>query len=442
MIYNKKAETMPRQEIEELRGVLADQKKIARLKKIIRYCYDNVAMYRKRFDENKLDPDKFRTLSDLQYIPPTTKDDMRDNYPFGLFAVPQKEIVRIHASSGTTGKPTVVGYTKKDLDTWSELMARIISAAGVTDEDIAQICFGYGLFTGALGLHYGLERIGASVVPSSSGNSEKQIMLMKDFGTTTLIATPTYAMYLGELAHELGYDLADFKLRIGLFGSEGCTTEMRSKIEERLGLFATDNYGMSELMGPGISGECELRCGLHIAEDHFLPEIVDPNTLEAKEEGEVGELIITTLTKEGIPLLRYRTRDLTRINKEPCECGRTLARMDKVMGRSDDMLKIKGVNVFPSQIESVLMPMEEISPHYMLYIRREGYNDNLEIEVELVDGSLLERYADLENLTKRIRAKLRSVLGLDAKVTLVQPKKIQRFAGKAQRVVDLRGESK
>ena len=396
----------------------------------------------KRFDENKLDPDKFRTLSDLQYIPPTTKDDMRDNYPFGLFAVPQKEIVRIHASSGTTGKPTVVGYTKKDLDTWSELMARIISAAGVTDEDIAQICFGYGLFTGALGLHYGLERIGASVVPSSSGNSEKQIMLMKDFGTTTLIATPTYAMYLGELAHELGYDLADFKLRIGLFGSEGCTTEMRSKIEERLGLFATDNYGMSELMGPGISGECELRCGLHIAEDHFLPEIVDPNTLEAKEEGEVGELIITTLTKEGIPLLRYRTRDLTRINKEPCECGRTLARMDKVMGRSDDMLKIKGVNVFPSQIESVLMPMEEISPHYMLYIRREGYNDNLEIEVELVDGSLLERYADLENLTKRIRAKLRSVLGLDAKVTLVQPKKIQRFAGKAQRVVDLRGESK
>ena len=434
MIYNKKAETMPRQEIEELQ--------LARLKKIIRYCYDNVAMYRKRFDENKLDPDKFRTLSDLQYIPPTTKDDMRDNYPFGLFAVPQKEIVRIHASSGTTGKPTVVGYTKKDLDTWSELMAPIISAAGVTDEDIAQICFGYGLFTGALGLHYGLERIGASVVPSSSGNSEKQIMLMKDFGTTTLIATPTYAMYLGELAHELGYDLADFKLRIGLFGSEGCTTEMRSKIEERLGLFATDNYGMSELMGPGISGECELRCGLHIAEDHFLPEIVDPNTLEAKEEGEVGELIITTLTKEGIPLLRYRTRDLTRINKEPCECGRTLARMDKVMGRSDDMLKIKGVNVFPSQIESVLMPMEEISPHYMLYIRREGYNDNLEIEVELVDGSLLERYADLENLTKRIRAKLRSVLGLDAKVTLVQPKKIQRFAGKAQRVVDLRGESK
>ena len=434
MIYNKKAETMPRQEIEELQ--------LARLKKIIRYCYDNVAMYRKRFDENKLDPDKFRTLSDLQYIPPTTKDDMRDNYPFGLFAVPQKEIVRIHASSGTTGKPTVVGYTKKDLDTWSELMARIISAAGVTDEDIAQICFGYGLFTGALGLHYGLERIGASVVPSSSGNSEKQIMLMQDFGTTTLIATPTYAMYLGELAHELGYDLADFKLRIGLFGSEGCTTEMRSKIEERLGLFATDNYGMSELMGPGISGECELRCGLHIAEDHFLPEIVDPNTLEAKEEGEVGELIITTLTKEGIPLLRYRTRDLTRINKEPCECGRTLARMDKVMGRSDDMLKIKGVNVFPSQIESVLMPMEEISPHYMLYIRREGYNDNLEIEVELVDGSLLERYADLENLTKRIRAKLRSVLGLDAKVTLVQPKKIQRFAGKAQRVVDLRGESK
>ncbi len=434
MIYNRKAETMPRKEIEELQ--------LARLKKIIRYCYDNVEMYRKRFDENKLDPDKFRTLSDIEYIPFTTKADMRDNYPYGLFAVPQKDIVRIHASSGTTGKPTVVGYTKNDLDTWSELMARIISAAGVTQEDVAQICFGYGLFTGALGLHYGLERIGASVIPSSSGNSEKQIMLMKDLGTTTLIATPTYAMYLGELAHELGYDLNGFKLRIGLFGSEGCTTEMRAKIEERLGLFATDNYGMSELMGPGVSGECELRCGLHIAEDHFLPEIIDPQTLQTKEEGEVGELVITTLTKEGIPLLRYRTRDLTRINKEPCECGRTMARMDKVMGRSDDMLKIKGVNVFPSQIESVLMPIEEIGPHYMLYIRREGYNDSLEIEVELLDGSLLERYADLENLTQRIRAKLRTVLGLDAKVTLVQPKKIQRFAGKAQRVVDLRGESK
>lgn len=430
MIFNKEAETMSAASLEALQ--------LERLKRVIRYCYDNVKLYHDRFDSIGFDPDKFRTLSDLQYIPPTTKEDLRDNYPYGLFAAPRKKIVRIHASSGTTGKPTVVGYTKNDLDMWSEIMARIIAASGVTEEDIAQICFGYGLFTGALGLHYGLERIGATVVPSSSGNSEKQIMLMKDFGTTTLIATPSYALYLGELAHELGYTNADFRLRFGLFGSEGCTTEMRAKIESRLGLFATDNYGMSELIGPGVAGECERRDGLHIAEDHFYPEIVDPKTLEAKAEGEVGELIVTTMTKEGMPLLRYRTRDLTRIVRTPCACGRTSARMDKVMGRSDDMLKIKGVNVFPSQIESVLMPIEQISPHYMLYVRHEGYTDTLEVKVELVDASLLTRYSDLEKLTGSIRAKLHTVLGIDAKVNLVEPKSIERFAGKAKRVVDLR----
>ena len=433
MIYNRQMETMPRKELEALQ--------LERLRHLVRYCYDNVKLYHDRFDAAGLDPDKFKTLSDLQYIPPTTKADLRDNYPFGLLAVPMKEIVRVHASSGTTGKPTVVAYTREDLDMWSEIMARIIAAAGVGPDDIAQVCFGYGLFTGALGLHYGLERLGCAVVPSSSGNSEKQVMLMHDFGTTTLIATPTYALYLGELAREMGYGPDDFKLRIGLFGSEGCTTEMRAKIEERLGLFATDNYGMSELIGPGVSGECELRCGLHFAEDHFIPEIVDPETLEARPDGQAGELLVTTLTKKGMPLLRYRTRDLTRITREPCACGRTTARMDKVMGRSDDMLKIKGVNVFPSQIESVLMPMTEISPHYMLYVRHEGYTDTLEVQVELVDGALLERYSDLEALTKKIRAKLKTVLGIDAKVTLVQPKTIERFAGKAKRVVDLRNQS-
>lgn len=432
MIYNKEMETMSRADMEALQ--------LERLKYIVRYCYDHVKLYHDRFDENGISPDKIKTLSDIQYIPPTTKDDMRDHYPFGLFAVPRKEVVRIHASSGTTGKPTVVGYTKNDLSMWSENMARLIAAAGVTEEDIAQICFGYGLFTGALGLHYGLERLGAAVVPSSSGNSEKQIMLMKDFGTTTLIATPTYALYLGELAKELGYTREDFRLRIGLFGSEGCTTELRAKIEENLGLFATDNYGMSELMGPGVSGECHLRCGLHINEDHFLAEIVDPQTLEAKGEGETGELVVTTLTKECLPLLRYRTRDLTRIVKTPCECGRTTARMDKVMGRSDDMLKIKGVNVFPSQIESVLMAFKEMSSHYMLYVRRENFTDNLEVQVELSDASLVDRYKALENLRSSIRAKLKTVLGIDAKVTLVQPKTIERFAGKAKRVVDLRNK--
>ncbi len=429
MIYNREAETMPRKQIEALQ--------LERMKHIVRYCYDNVKLYHDRFDAVGFDPDKFKALSDIKYIPPTTKDDLRDNYPFGLFAVPQKKVVRIHASSGTTGKPTVVGYTKNDLDMWSEIMARLIAAAGVNDEDIAQICFGYGLFTGALGLHYGLERLGASVVPSS-GNSEKQIMLMKDFGTTTLIATPTYALYLGELAAELGYGPDDFKLRIGLFGSEGSTPEMRAKIEQKLGLFATDNYGMSELIGPGVSGECEFRDGLHINEDHFFTEVVDPDTLEEKAEGEVGELVITTLTKEALPLLRYRTRDLSRVTYAPCRCGRTTARMDKIMGRSDDMIKVKGVNVFPSQIESVLMPMSQISPHYMLYVRHEGYTDTLEVKVELIDGSLLERWSDLEKLQETIHAKLRTVLGIDAKVTLVQPKTIERFQGKAKRVVDLR----
>lgn len=433
MIFNKEIETMPRVKMEALQ--------LEKLKHIVRYCYDNVKLYHDRFDQAGISPDKIKALSDIQYIPPTTKDDLRDNYPFGLFAVPRKQVVRIHASSGTTGKPTVVGYTRNDLTMWSEIMARLIAAAGVTDEDIAQICFGYGLFTGALGLHYGLERLGATVVPSSSGNSEKQIMLMKDFGTTTLIATPTYALYLGELAKEMGYRKEDFRLKIGLFGSEGCTPEMRKKIEAALGLFATDNYGMSELIGPGVSGECRLRCGLHINEDHFLAEIVDPQTLEPKAEGEVGELMVTTLTKECLPLLRYRTRDLSRIVKTPCECGRTTARMDKIMGRSDDMLKIKGVNVFPSQIESVLMTFKEMSSHYMLYVRREGYSDTLEVQVELSDGSLLERYKDLENLTRGIRAKLKTVLGIDAKVTLVQPKSIERFAGKAKRVVDLRKEN-
>ena len=430
MIFDREHETMSRKDLEALQ--------LERLKRIARYCYDNVKFYHDKFDAQGVNPDRIKTLSDIQYLPVTTKADLRDNYPFGLFAVPRKKIVRIHASSGTTGKPTVVGYTKNDLEMWSDVMARLITAAGVGDEDIAQICFGYGLFTGALGLHYGLEKVGATVVPSSSGNSEKQIMLMKDFGTTTLIATPTYALYLGELAHELGYKLEDFKLRIGLFGSEAASQEMRAKIEEKLGLFATDNYGMSELIGPGVSGECEYRDGLHISEDHFYPEVLDPKTLEPKKEGEVGELVVTTLTKEGMPLLRYRTRDLTRINYTPCRCGRTTARMDKIMGRSDDMIKLKGVNVFPSQIESVLMPMNQISPHYMLYVRREGYADTLEVQVELVDGSLLERYSDLENLQQTIRGKLRTVLGIDAKVTLVQPKTIERFQGKAKRVVDLR----
>ncbi len=431
--FCKDIETMSRKDIEALQ--------LERLKWVAGHCYRNVEFYHKKFDEAGLDPDKIRTLSDIRYLPCTTKEDIRDHYPTGLFAVPQREVVRIHASSGTTGKPTVVGYTKRDIETWADLVARLCAAAGATADDVAQICFGYGLFTGALGLHYGLERLGAMVIPTSTGNTEKQLMLMKDLGTTTVISTPSYCLYMSEAAKELGYTKDDFRLRLGLLGSEGCTPEMRQKIEDAWGLFATDNYGMSELIGPGVSGECEERDGLHFAEDHFLWEIIGPDG-QVLEPGETGELVITTLTKEAFPLLRYRTKDITRVNTEPCRCGRTHARMDKVMGRTDDMLKIRGVNVFPSQIESVIMNIPQVGGHYQLIIRREGYSDTLEVKVELVDGSVLEKYSELENLTGSVRHQLRTVLGLDCRVSLCEPKSLERTAGKAKRIVDLRKEAK
>ena len=430
MIWNKEIETMPRTKMRELQ--------LERLKYIVRYCYDNVPFYKKRFDENGISPDCIKSLEDIKRIPPTTKADLRDNYPFGMFAVPRKKIVRLHASSGTTGKPTVVGYTKNDLDIWAENMARLVYGVGANEDSIVQICFGYGLFTGALGLHYGLEKVGASVVPSSSGNSEKQLMLMRDFGTNTLVATPSYALYLSELAKELEFPMSDYHLKLGLLGSEGCTVEMRDQIERNWGMFVTDNYGLSEIGGPGMSGECEHRCGLHINEDSFLCEIVDPETLEQKEEGDSGELLVTTLTKEGMPLLRYRTKDITRINYEPCKCGRTLARMDKTTGRTDDMIKIRGVNVFPSQVESALLGIDKIGPHYMLIVRREGFHDTLEVQVEMTDSSVLEKFSELEALHNTIKHKIKTVLGIDIKVTLVAPKTLERFQGKAKHVTDLR----
>jgi phenylacetate-CoA ligase len=351
-----------------------------------------------------------------------------------------KDIVRIHASSGTTGNPTVVGYTRGDIDRWSDCMARLCMAVGVTDEDVAQISFGYGLFTGALGLHYALEKIGCAVIPISSGNTEKQAKLLKDFGSTVLVSTPSYAMYMSEVAHDMGISNDELKLRIGLFGSEGCTLELREKIEKGFGLFSTDNYGMSELQGPGISGECIYREGLHFAEDHFLPEIIDSKTGDVLDRGEKGELVITTLTKEGIPMLRYRTKDITRLNYEPCKCGRTHVRMDKVQGRSDDMLKIRGVNVFPSQIESVMATIDGISPHYELVLTRKNYTDHLEIRIELTDASLLENYGKLEELKNFATAKLRTVLGISAKVVFVAPRTLKRYEGKAKRIVDLRNK--
>lgn len=429
MFWQKDAETMPRAQIKELQ--------LKKLQHTVKWCYDRVPYYHKIMEEAKVTPDMIRTLEDVRRLPFTTKADLRDNYPFGLFAVPKKEIVEIHASSGTTGKPIVGGYTRNDMDVWSDCVARIAVASGANENDICQIAFGYGLFTGAFGLHYALEKIGAMVVPISSGNSEKQIMIMKDFGTTLLVATPSYAVYLSELAKEMG--VADqLQLRLGLFGSEVCTPEMRDQIERNIGITVTDNYGLTEIGGPGMSGECLFRDGLHINEDHFLCEIIDPETGEVLPEGEKGELVVTPLSKEGFPIFRYRTKDITRIITEPCKCGRTFARMDKVVGRTDDMLIIKGVNVFPSQIESVLIQSPHIGPHYQLILRKKNYMDNLEVKVELIDGSLLDQYGALEKVAGDIRAQLRTVLGLDCKVTLVEPQSIERSTGKAKRIVDLR----
>ncbi len=433
MMFQKDIETMPRKEIEKIQ--------LERLKETVKYCYDNVPLYHKRLDDAGVgDGSKIKVLSDIEYIPFTTKDDFRDNYPFGMVATPMKDIVRIHASSGTTGKPTVGVYTKEDIKIWADLVSRVAVAGGVTSEDIIQISFGYGLFTGALGLHYGMENIGATVIPASSGNTEKQLMMMRDYGVTGLVATPSYALYLSEAVKEAGYPLSDYSLRLGILGSEPCTPAMRSQIESNFNIRVSDNYGMTELGGPGVSGDCEARDGMHFAEDHFLPEIIDTDTGKRLGEGEVGELVITTLTRRGMPVLRYRTKDITKITYQPCSCGRTHARMAKTMGRTDDMLIIKGVNVFPTQIENILINIKDIAPHYMLIITRENFRDSLEIKVELENVELLEQYQRLSDLKKFIEAKMQSILGLRTKVTLVAPKTIERFQGKAKRIVDLRNQ--
>lgn len=428
-------------EYEKLNRKQYEELQLERLKRTVERVYESVPFYRKKFDEIGVKPHHIKTLKDIRLLPFTTKDDLRENYPYGLFTVPLSKIVRIHASSGTTGKPTVVGYTKHDMEVWTEVVARIVTAAGVREHDIAQIAFGYGLFTGAFGLHQGLERVGATVIPISSGNTEKQLMVMQDFGSTVLVCTPSYALYMDEVANELGIDKSKIKLRLGLFGAEASTVEMRREIEKKWGLFATENYGLSEIIGPGVSGECEYREGLHINEDHFYPEIINPDTGEVLEEGETGELVLTTITKEGMPLIRYRTRDITSLIYEPCKCGRTNVRMTSVKGRTDDMLIIRGVNVFPSQIESVLMGIEGIGPHYQLVITKKGYLDDLEVHVELVDGKLLERYAELEKLENKIKHRIFTVLGLNVKVKLVEPKTLERTTGKAKRVIDLRNKT-
>ncbi len=430
MIWSKE-ETMPREQIEALQ--------LERLKETVARVYEKVAPYRKKMDEAGVKPSDIQALSDLARLPFITKQDMRDNYPFGLFAVERDSLVRIHASSGTTGKPTVVGYTQEDLRTWTECVSRIACMGGASSHDTAQICFGYGMFTGALGLHYGLENIGAAIVPSSTGNSQKQIMYMKDFETSLLVATPSYALRLAEVAREMGVDpIKDLNVKIALVGSEMLTDAMREEMHKAWGedIKITSNYGMSELMGPGVSGECLEKNGMHINEDFFIPEIIDSQTGEVLPVGEKGELVITCIKKEGLPLIRYRTKDITRLTYEPCKCGRTFCRMENLSGRSDDMLKIRGVNVFPSQIEEVILSVEELGPHYEIILEREGYLDKLTVKVEL--AQITDSFALLEKITAEVRNKLKIILGLDARVMLESPNTLQRFEGKAKRVKDLR----
>ena len=430
MIWNEKIECAGREEMKAIQT--------KRLIETVQRIYHNVPAYRAKMQTADLTPGDIKSIDDLPKLPFTTKADLRDNYPFGLFTVPMSEIVRVHASSGTTGKPTVVGYTRKDLQSWAEVVSRSLCMAGVHRNDMVQVAYGYGLFTGGLGLHYGCENLGATVIPISGGNTAKQLQLMEDFQTSVIACTPSYALYLAEAIEEAGLKKETLNLRVGIFGAEPWTENMRREIESKLGLKAIDIYGLSEIIGPGVSCECERQCGMHINEDHFVPEIIDPETLQPLPGGEKGELVFSTITKEGIPLLRYRTRDLTRLIYDKCECGRTLVRMEKCTGRSDDMLIIRGVNVFPSQIESVLLDMSETAPHYLITIEREDNLDILNVMVEVQEQFFSDEIRQLEALRKKITQKIQNTLGISVNVKLVEPKTIERTAGKAKRVIDNR----
>jgi phenylacetate-CoA ligase len=431
MIWNEEFETLPREALEALQ--------LKRLRGLVDRVYATVPFYRKKLEEKGCRPGDVRSLQDLSNLPFTTKIDLRDTYPFGLFAVPMERVVRIHASSGTTGKPVVVGYTRRDVDTWAELMARTLTCGGTTNKDIVQNAYGYGLFTGGLGGHYGAEKVGAAVIPVSGGNSKRQIMLMQDFGSTILLSTPSYALNLAEVMAEEGVDPSTLKLRCGLFGAEPWSEAMRKEIEKKLQIDALDIYGLSEVIGPGVASEClEEKHGLHIFEDHFIPEIIDPDTGKVLPYGELGELVFTTVTKEAFPVIRYRTRDISRLSLAVCACGRTHVRMERISGRTDDMLIIRGVNVFPSQIESVLIAIEGVEPHYQLIVTREGSLDVLEVQVEVNESIFSDEVKGLEGLARRVEHEIKDLLGVSCKVKLVEPKTIQRSEGKAKRIIDKR----
>jgi phenylacetate-CoA ligase len=431
MIFNMEFETLPREALEAIQ--------LRRLKEVVGRVYATVPFYRKAFDEAGVKPADIKSLADITKLPFTTKKDLRDNYPFGMFAVPMENVVRIHASSGTTGQPTVVGYTRRDVDTWAELMARSLAAGGATPDDIIHNAYGYGLFTGGLGVHYGAEKLGASVIPISGGNTKRQIIIMRDFKPSILTCTPSYALHLAEAAEEMGVDFENLLFKSGIFGAEPWSENMRLEIERKLYLSALDIYGISEVIGPGVAMEClEAKNGLHIFEDHFIPEIINPETGEILPPGSTGELVFTSLTKEAFPIIRYRTRDITSLSYEPCICGRTMARMKRVQGRTDDMLIIRGVNVFPSQIEAVLMDMDQVEPHYQLVVEREGTLDTLTVLVEVGEKAFSDEIRDLQNLEREISHNIKETLAVSAKVKLVEPKTIARSEGKAVRVVDKR----
>lgn len=428
--WNPTYECMSREEMARVQS--------ERLVNTVKRIYHNVPFYRAKMQKKGLEPGDIKTIEDLPKLPFTYKQDLRDTYPYGMFAVPLSEIVRIHASSGTTGRQTVVGYTRRDIDTWAEVMARTLTNAGTTKESFVQVAYGYGLFTGGLGAHYGAERIGASVIPISGGNTKRQIQIMKDFGTTILACTPSYALFMAEELEEAGIKKSDLKLIGGVFGAEPWSNNMRNEIEQRLGIIAIDIYGLSEIIGPGVASECNCQCGLHVQEDHFIPEIIDPETEEVLPPGSKGEIVFSTVTKEGLPLLRYRTRDISTLNYEKCVCGRTTVRMSKVTGRTDDMLIIRGVNVFPSQIESVLLEIGETAPHYLLIVDRVDNLDLLEIWVEMTQAMFSDEVKKIEDLERKIKKEVESTLGINAKVKLVEPKSIERSEGKAKRVIDKR----
>lgn len=428
--WNKDVECMSREEMRRLQS--------ERLVKMVKHVYEDSTYYRKRMDECGVKPEDIRSIDDITKLPFTTKQDLRDNYPFNLFCVPMEKIVRLHASSGTTGKPIVAGYTREDLEMWSEVTARSLMAAGVSSKDIMQVSYGYGLFTGGLGAHDGGTLIGASIVPTSSGNTEKQITLMHDFGSTVLACTPSYALYIAETIAKSGLDINDFKLRVGVFGAEPWTNSMRKEIEEKLHLKAYDIYGLTEMCGPGVGCECECQCGTHLWEDHFYPEIIDPVTLQPVAPGEKGELVFTNLTKWGMPMIRYRTRDLTSLIYEKCECGRTAVRMNKILGRSDDMLIIRGVNVFPSTVESIILEFPECEPYYLIEVDRVNNVDTFDILVEVHPEYYTDRVNELVELKNRITARCQSVIGIKPNVKIVEPNTIERSMGKSKRAIDHR----